>query len=142
MSSVESSGATSAPPPSSSSSGDSASQYRAFLSQLGVLNDVHQKDEAKLKAAQELADSLDAIVASPHYQQFLDHAIKAFVNLLKNGRPQFIAETNVQQLRKQVLEMIQRLPANDFLRPYAKVRTSTTETPKTILTMCFLLRKS
>ncbi len=31
-----------------------------------------------------------------------------------------MAEYNVQQVRKLVLEMIQRFPANDFLKPFAK----------------------
>ena len=39
---------------------------------------------------------------------------------LQDGRPHFIAEYNVQQVRKLVLEMVQRLPANDFLKPYVK----------------------
>ena len=38
----------------------------------------------------------------------------------QDGRPHFIAEYNVQQVRKLVLEMVQRLPANDFLKPYVK----------------------
>ncbi len=100
---------------------DHAAQMKVFLADLVVLNDAaQQKDEAKLKAAQELSDNLDAIVASPLYQQFLDQAMRVFIKLLRDGRPHFIAEYNVQQVRKLVLEMIQRLPTNDFLKPYAK----------------------
>ncbi len=99
---------------------DHAAQMKVFLAHLTVLNDPSQKDEAKLKAAQELSDNLDALVASPLYQQFLDQAMRVFVKLLRDGRPHFIAEYNVQQVRKQVLEMIQRFPANEFLKPYSK----------------------
>ena len=38
----------------------------------------------------------------------------------QDASPHFIAEYNVQQVRKLVLEMIQRLPANDYLKPHAK----------------------
>jgi transformation/transcription domain-associated protein len=79
-----------------------------------------QKDEAKLKAAQELSDNFDQVLASAHFQQFLAQAMQVFLKLLSEGRPHFIAEYNVQQVRKLVLEMIQRFPANDFLKPYAK----------------------
>ena len=43
-----------------------------------------------------------------------------FLHSFQDGRPHFIAEYNVQQVRKLVLEMVQRLPANDFLKPYVK----------------------
>ena len=39
---------------------------------------------------------------------------------LQEGTAHFIAELHIQQVRKLVLEMIQRLPANDLLRPFAK----------------------
>ena len=38
----------------------------------------------------------------------------------KDGTSHFIAELHIQQVRKLVLEMIQRLPANDLLKPYVK----------------------
>jgi transformation/transcription domain-associated protein len=98
-----------------------APQLKTLTAQLSMLNDVTVKDEAKLKAAQELSDNFDLVLASPHcYPQFLDLAMKVFLKILSDGRPHFIAEYNVQQVRKLVLEMIQRLPTNDFLKPYAK----------------------
>jgi hypothetical protein len=39
---------------------------------------------------------------------------------VQEGSAHFIAELHIQQVRKLVLEMIQRLPANDLLKPYAK----------------------
>ena len=46
--------------------------------------------------------------------------MRVFLKILTDGSPHFIAEYNVQQVRKLILEMIQRLPANDYLKPYAK----------------------
>ena len=87
---------------------------------LNILGDGQAKDESKLKAAQELNDSFDVIIAHPQYQTFLDHAMRVFLKLLQDGTSHFIAELHIQQVRKLVLEMIQRLPANDLLKPYAK----------------------
>ena len=77
---------------------DPAAQMRAFTAHLSVLADPGQKDEAKLKSAQELSDNLDLILASPLYQQFLSNAMTVFIKLLQEGRPHFIAEYNVQQV--------------------------------------------
>ena len=49
--------------------------------------------------------------------------------MLQEGRPLFIAEYNSQQVRKLILEMIQRFPANDLLKPFSK----------SILTLAFKL---
>lgn len=46
--------------------------------------------------------------------------LTAVLVTFQDGRPHFIAEYNVQQVRKLILEMIQRLPANDYLKPYSK----------------------
>ena len=87
---------------------------------LNILGDSQAKDESKLKAAQELNDSFDVIIGHSQYQTFLDHAMRVFLKLLQEGTSHFIAELHIQQVRKLVLEMIQRLPANDQLKPYAK----------------------
>ena len=106
---------------SSTSAADTASNLKHLQSLLAVLSDPHAKDEVKLKSAQELSDSLDSAVSlpGPVYQQFLQSAMTCFVKILQDGRPHFIVEYNVQQVRKLVLEMIQRLPANEMLKPYA-----------------------
>ncbi len=84
---------------SSSSSLDPIAQMKLLTSHLQTLNDLTAKDEAKLKAAQELSDNFDAALASQHYPQFLDMAMKVFLKILQEGRPHFIAEYNVQQVR-------------------------------------------
>lgn len=60
------------------------------------------------------------ILSSPQYPQFLDHSLKIFLKILQEGEPHFIAEYNIQQVRKLILEMIHRLPISDTLRPYVK----------------------
>ncbi|XP_023232044.1 transformation/transcription domain-associated protein-like [Centruroides sculpturatus] len=91
--------------------------YRSFVS---MLVDPAAKDESKLKAAQELSEDLETIVSSPQYPSFLEHALKIFLKILQEGEPYFIAEHNVQQLRKLILEIIHRIPANDHLKPHAR----------------------
>ena len=53
-----------------------AQQIKVLQQHLIVLNDANAKDEAKLKAAQELSDNLDVALSSPHYPQFLDVAMR------------------------------------------------------------------
>lgn len=46
--------------------------------------------------------------------------MKIFLKILQEGEPHFIAEYNIQQVRKLILEMIHRLPISETLRPYIK----------------------
>lgn len=46
--------------------------------------------------------------------------MKIFMKILEEGEPQFLSESNVQQVRKLVLEMIHRLPTSESLRQYVK----------------------
>ena len=59
-------------------------------------------------------------MCSTQYPTFLDHLMKNFLKILQEGEPHFISEYNIQQVRKLILEMIHRLPTNDYLRPYVK----------------------
>lgn len=45
--------------------------------------------------------------------------MKIFLKILQEGEPHFIAEYNIQQVRKLILEMLYRLPTNHLLRPYS-----------------------
>lgn len=60
-----------------------AQQFKALQQHLIVLNDVNAKDEAKLKAAQELSDNLDVALSSPLYSTFLDTALRVFLKILQ-----------------------------------------------------------
>ena len=62
---------------------DPANQINAFRQQLNILGDSSAKDENKLKAAQELNESFDIIIAHTQYQTFLDHAMRVFLKLLQ-----------------------------------------------------------
>ena len=64
-------------------SSDPVNQINTFRQYLNVLGDSQAKDENKLKAAQELNDSFDVIIAHPQYQTFLDHAMRVFLKLLQ-----------------------------------------------------------
>ena len=64
-------------------SADPANQINAFRQQLNILGDSQAKDENKLKAAQELNESFDVIIAHPQYQTFLDHAMRVFLKVLE-----------------------------------------------------------
>ncbi|VDI00646.1 transformation/transcription domain-associated protein, partial [Mytilus galloprovincialis] len=76
--------------------------------------------EKKLKAAQELSENFESVVQSPQYPQFLCDALKVFLKILDDGEPQFIAEQNMQQLRKLMLEIIHRIPSNEHLKKYVQ----------------------
>ena len=62
---------------------DPAAQLKTFTGHLNLMSDPSQKDEAKLKAAQDLSDNFDLILASPNYATFLDHAMRVFIKLLR-----------------------------------------------------------
>ncbi|XP_028033958.1 transcription-associated protein 1 isoform X2 [Bombyx mandarina] len=100
--------------------GDPHTQMNTYRSYVTMLADPGAKDEIKLKAAQELSENFEVILSSPQYPQFLDHSIKIFLKILQDGEPHFIAEYNIQQVRKLILEMIHRLPISETLRQYVK----------------------
>ncbi|XP_040565461.1 LOW QUALITY PROTEIN: transformation/transcription domain-associated protein [Lepeophtheirus salmonis] len=90
------------------------SMEELFRAHATVLRDPLAKDEAKLKAVQELSERLE-----DHPEVFVKEALGVLLGLLKDGTPHFIAEYNVQQVRKTALECLQRLPA-DALKPHFK----------------------
>ncbi|KAK9874414.1 hypothetical protein WA026_002761 [Henosepilachna vigintioctopunctata] len=92
-------------------------QFRSYVTMLG---DPNSKDVLKLKATQEISENFEIILSSPHYPLFLEHSVKIFLKILQEGEPLFIAEYNLQQVRKLILEMLYRLPTDDKLKPYVK----------------------
>ena len=60
---------------------DQAIQLKTLNAHLSVLVDTGSKDELKLKAAQELSDNFDLILASPHYQHFLENSMRVFLKV-------------------------------------------------------------
>nr|CAH7738954.1 unnamed protein product [Callosobruchus chinensis] len=97
-----------------------ATQMNQFRSYVTMLGDPECKDGLKLKATQEISKHFEMILSSPMYPSFLDHSLKIFLKILDEGDPLFIAEYNLQQVRKLILEMLYRLPTNDTLKPYVR----------------------
>ena len=50
----------------------------------------------------------------------MEHEHHVLNLVIQDGTSHFIAELHIQQVRKLVLEMIQRLPGNDHLKPHVK----------------------
>jgi hypothetical protein len=61
-----------------------------------MISDSSQPDEGRLKAVQELAENFEGIVTSSQYSSFLELAVSRFIAVLRNGEPQFVAESQVQ----------------------------------------------
>ncbi|XP_019851030.1 PREDICTED: transformation/transcription domain-associated protein [Amphimedon queenslandica] len=104
---------------------DSRGIMAKLRSHLACLVDPATSDDTKLKGAQDVSENLENFVNSPHYSSFLETAIPIFLQLLKDGEPQFLTDSSAQQLRKLVLELIHRLPANDNLKGHVKALLST-----------------
>jgi transformation/transcription domain-associated protein len=99
---------------------DVVAEMNTFTFFDSMLSDPGAKYENKFKVAQELSKNFEVIVSSPQYPAFLDDAMKNFLKILQDSEPLFIAEYNIQQVRKLILEMFHRLPTNEHLRPYVK----------------------
>lgn len=95
------------------------SNQESFQYYVNILIDSQATNESKLKAAQELSQSIETIQQIPNYQQLLEDAISKFIKVLNETEPQFISESHVQLLRKTLLELMQRIPVNDQ-RSYTK----------------------
>ena len=63
----------------------------------------------------ETRDSIE-IVHTSEYVNFLRHLFPAFCKLLAEGRPQF-TEGPEHKIRNMLLEVLNRLPNNETLRP-------------------------
>ncbi|KAG5864322.1 hypothetical protein JTB14_004435 [Gonioctena quinquepunctata] len=95
-------------------------QMNQFKSYVTMLGDPDCKDVLKLKATQEISKHFEIILNSALYPSFLDHSVNIFLKILDEGYPLFVAEYNIQQVRKLILEMLYRLPTNETLRPYVR----------------------
>ncbi|XP_030767739.1 transcription-associated protein 1 [Sitophilus oryzae] len=93
-------------------------QMNQFMSYIITLNNSKCSDDLKLKAIQEISQNFELILNSTRYPTFLKHAVETFIKILQEGQPHFIAEYNIHQVRKLILEMLYRLPTNEHLEPY------------------------
>ena len=90
----------------------------SMYNHISTISNREVKDEVKLQSAQQISDNLDMILAMPEYPQFLNRALSVFIPFLRDNAPYFIVEQHAHQVRKLILEIMQRLPANDFLKPH------------------------
>ena len=74
-----------------------------------VLGDSTIKEDLRLKAAQELAETFENNVNCPGYPNFLDGAMKTFLKVLQEGEPHFFSDFNIQQVRKMTKQMKQSM---------------------------------
>ena len=73
-------------------------QLNTFRSYVTILGDSKATDDKKLRAAQELSEHFEVVVQSSSYPSFLEHSLKAFMNFLQDGEPQFIQEYQAHQV--------------------------------------------
>ncbi|ESN91104.1 hypothetical protein HELRODRAFT_182259 [Helobdella robusta] len=100
---------------------DPLTQLNTFKSYVAIIADsTNNIAEKKSKAVQELCENFELIVSNPHYPQFIGEALKVFIKVLNESETVFISEYTNQQLRKSLLELLQRVPANDHLKPYVQ----------------------
>ena len=85
--------------------------HQTFQQWIETLVDVASNEEAKLKAAQDLSYHLENMQMLPTYAQLIDDAMQTFIRVLNDTELQFISESAIQQLRKKVLELVQRIMA-------------------------------
>lgn len=69
---------------------------------LNVLQDTSIKEDLRLKAAQELAETFESNINSSGYPLFLDTAMKAFIKVLQEGESHYFSDFNVQQVSNHV----------------------------------------
>lgn len=75
----------------------------------------------QIRMSTDLRDNIDAIhPTNVEYDRFLKVVLPSFLNILKETKPQFIADNPEQKLRNMILEILNRLPNNDVFRQYVK----------------------
>lgn len=62
-----------------------------------LLGDNTSKEETRLKAAQELAETFESNINCPG---FLDGALRTFLKVLQEGEPHFFSDFNIQQVSR------------------------------------------
>ena len=86
---------------------------KMFTTYTNILTEASMPEDKKLKAAQEVSENFESIVQSSRYSAFLEHSIPRFLQYLREGEPQFVAEVPAHQLRKLLLEILHRIHTND-----------------------------
>lgn len=81
-----------------------------------VLGDSSIKEDLRLKAAQELAETFENNINCPGYPNFLDGAMKTFLKVLQEGDPHFFSEFNIQQVKffEKISRVLEQSPHFSF----------------------------
>lgn len=95
-------------------------QLEEFNRHVSAMNDPEVPNDAKFKGLQSISENLENIIASPHYNVFLEHSMPIFLRMLAEIEPVFISEHPAQLLRKITLEILHRLPPNEALRNHIR----------------------
>ncbi|KAJ3053641.1 hypothetical protein HK097_003754, partial [Rhizophlyctis rosea] len=82
------------------------------------LGDPNVGVNVKLEIITEIRDSMDTL-QNPDYARILSFLIPCFNRILRDEPPSFVNNTMEQKIRCTILDIIQRFPQNDILRPYA-----------------------
>ncbi|XP_065666832.1 transformation/transcription domain-associated protein isoform X3 [Hydra vulgaris] len=90
-------------------------EYHQYAS---ALVDSSVSDDDRLKFVQEISQCFETICSSNHYAGFLEHAIPKFLSFLKESEAYFSTDSVKQELRKLLLDIIHRIPANDSLKTH------------------------
>lgn len=94
------------------------SQINTYLVYVNCLGNASKGNDVKLRSALEISESLDLIVLLPQYPIFLARFMKIIKPILLEGTVQFISEYSIHQTRKVILEILYRLPTDEYLKPY------------------------
>jgi transformation/transcription domain-associated protein len=82
--------------------------HHTFQTWIDILVDVNSNEEIKLKAVQDLSLHLEIMQTLPTYAQLIEDSMRKFIRFLSDTEPQFTNESQLQQIRKKILEIIQR----------------------------------
>lgn len=91
-----------------------------YLALITTFETAHQTDDVRLEVVKTIADDLEILVNNPQYPAFLDRSLKIFLKYLVESETVYIIEHNGHLTKKTILEILHRLPSNDYLKKYVK----------------------
>nr|XP_054766791.1 transformation/transcription domain-associated protein-like [Lytechinus pictus] len=101
-------------------SSDPTPVMNKYRNNVTVLADSRSSKRDFRKIAINFLYPFQVIISSSQYHSFLETAIPQFLRVLKDEKPQFIAESPLQHLRKLLLELLHRMPTNEQLRQFVR----------------------
>ena len=86
---------------------------------LSLIVDASVDFDRKLKCIQDTTENLDDLIHSDRYSSFLHTNIPILFQFLRDTEVQFTSDTPQQEARKQVVNILHRLPTNESLKLYS-----------------------